>query len=201
MAANRIYTTLGRLLAAWIAVTGLVASEHHGIVKSGGLPVPGATVTAIKGDKKVVTTTDEQGIYSFPDLADGVWTIEVDMLGFTKVGNEVGIDSEAPSAQWELKLQTADALKAALAAAAAPPPAAATPATAPAASTTAPAPTTLTATAEAKPNTPAQPQPRRPLRRPPSPPAMAEAAERRAPPTGVPPCGRLWRRVVSSDWT
>ena len=90
MAANRIYTTFGRLLAAWIAVTGLVASEHHGIVKSAGLPVPGVTVTAIKGDKKVVTTTDEQGVYSFPDLADGVWTIEMDMLGFAKASQRGG---------------------------------------------------------------------------------------------------------------
>src|ERR1035441_8171812 len=111
MAANRIDKTLGRLLVAWIAVTGLVASEHHGIVKSAGLPLPGITVTAIKGDKKVVTTTDEQGIYSFPDLPDGVWTIELDMLGFAKTTKEVGIDSEAPAAQWEMKLQTAEAMK------------------------------------------------------------------------------------------
>jgi len=153
MAVNRIYTTLGRLLAACIAVTGLVASEQHGVVKSGGLPIPGATVTAIQGDKKIVTTTDEQGTYSFPDLADGVWTIQVEMLGFDKLSREVGIDAQAPSPQWELKLQTAASLKAALAAASAPPPTPAAPA--PAAATTTPAPTTPTAAAAAKPNTPA----------------------------------------------
>ena len=60
MAANRIYTYFGRLLVASIAVTGLLASEHHGFLKSGGLPVPGATVTATMGDKKIVTTSDEQ---------------------------------------------------------------------------------------------------------------------------------------------
>src|SRR5271165_6579224 len=108
MAVNRIHTTLGRLLAACIAVTGLMAAEHHGVVKSGGLPIPGATVTATQGAKKISTTTDEQGVYAFPDLADGVWTIEVEMLGFGKLSKEVGIDAEAPSPQWELKLQTAD---------------------------------------------------------------------------------------------
>ena len=71
MALNRIHTHLGRLLAVWIAVAGLMAAEHHGTVKFGGLPVPGATVTATKGDKKLVTTTDENGRYAFADLSDG----------------------------------------------------------------------------------------------------------------------------------
>ena len=84
MELHRIHTYFGRLLAAWIAVAGLLAAEHHGTVKSGGLPVPGASVTAIKGDKKLYTTTDENGRYSFADLADGPWTIEVEMLGFAK---------------------------------------------------------------------------------------------------------------------
>ncbi len=71
MALNRIHTNLGRLLAVWIAVAGLMAAEHHGTVKSGGLPVPGASITATKGDKKLYTTTDENGRYTFADLADG----------------------------------------------------------------------------------------------------------------------------------
>src|ERR1044071_4801709 len=114
MATNRIYLNLGRLLAASIVVTGLFASEHHGVVRSGGLPIPGATVTAIQGDKKIVTTTDEQVAYSFPNLPDGIWTIEVDMLGFARLTKEVGIDAQAPSPQWELKLHTPESLKAAL---------------------------------------------------------------------------------------
>ena len=63
MAANRFLHNLGRTLATCIAVTGLLASEHHGIVKSNGLPVPGAsvrysgregTVQRIAGDQVVV---------------------------------------------------------------------------------------------------------------------------------------------------
>ena len=52
------------------------------MVKFGGLPIPGATVTASQGDKKLVTISDPTGMYSFPDLPDGAWTIEVEMLCF-----------------------------------------------------------------------------------------------------------------------
>ena len=91
-------------MAACIAVSGLMAAEHHGTVESGGLPVPGATVTAIQGDKKMVTTTDDQGAYSFPELADGTWTITVEMMGFAKLTRDIGIAVDAPPADWDLKL-------------------------------------------------------------------------------------------------
>jgi hypothetical protein len=128
---------------------GLMASEHHGNVKSGGIPVPGASVTATQGDKKVLTTTDENGFYAFPELADGVWTISVDILGFEKVSREIGVAADAPSPLWDLKMQSLEAMTAPPP----PPPAPAAPAL-PAA--TAPA-TTATADkpAETKPAVPA----------------------------------------------
>ena len=82
---------------------------------SSGLPVPGATVTATSGDKKFVTTTDENGAYSFPELADGVWTITVDMLGFVKATKEIGVAPNAPAPEWDLKPMTPAELEAALA--------------------------------------------------------------------------------------
>src|SRR5664279_3298521 len=103
MALNRIHTHLGRVLAVWSSVAGLMAAEHHGTVKFGGLPVPGASVTAIQGDKKLLTTTDENGRYSFADLSDGAWTIEVEMLGFARLSNEVGVAFDAPAPEWNLK--------------------------------------------------------------------------------------------------
>ncbi|HYL95381.1 MAG TPA: hypothetical protein VET69_06210, partial [Terriglobales bacterium] len=54
-----------RVLTACLMVAGLAASEHHGVVKSGGLPLPGATIRATQGDKKFITTTDDQGAYAF----------------------------------------------------------------------------------------------------------------------------------------
>jgi len=153
MPANRIYTNLGRLLVAAIAVAGLFASEHHGVIKSGGLPVPGATVTATMGDKKVVTTSDDNGEYAFPDLADGIWTISIEMLGFAKLTDDVGVAAEAPSPVWDLKLLSADAMKTAVAAALAPPPAPATATAAAPASTPAATPPTTPSTTPAAPAT------------------------------------------------
>lgn len=108
------YWTLGVAAAAL-----LPAAEHHGIVRFAGLPVPGATVTATMADKKVVAVTDPQGLYSFPDLADGVWNLQVEMLCFTPLKMEVAVAANAPSPEWELKLLPFDEIKAT-----APPPAA-----------------------------------------------------------------------------
>ncbi len=84
---------------ACLAAFGLAASEHHGQVDFGGLPVPGATVTATQGDKKFVAITDQQGFYSFPDLPDGTWTIEVEMLGFSTIKQDVAIAAECAPGQ------------------------------------------------------------------------------------------------------
>ncbi len=89
---------------AWLAVSGLAAAEHRGQVNFNGLPVPGATVTATGGDRKLVAVTDQQGAYSFPDLADGVWTIQVEMLCFSTIKQEVAVAPGAPSPVWELKV-------------------------------------------------------------------------------------------------
>jgi hypothetical protein len=86
-----------------VAASGLMASEYRGAVKCGGLPFPGVTVTAAQDDKRIVTTTNEQGVFSFPDLADGAWNISVEMLGFEKISREVRVAAGAPASEWELK--------------------------------------------------------------------------------------------------
>lgn len=82
----------------------LLGSEHHGLVTFHGFPVPGAVVTVIRGDQKLFTTTDDDGAYSFRDLEDGLWTIEVQATGFAKVSREIGITSGAPTPTWELSI-------------------------------------------------------------------------------------------------
>src|SRR5579883_1512121 len=124
MTAHRMYMNFGRLAAIFVAVATLFASEHHGVVQSGGIPVPGATVTASQGEKKFVTTTDDQGAYAFADLPDGVWTISIEMLGFARQSEDVGIASMSPSPTWNLKLLSAAEVKTAVAALKAPTPAA-----------------------------------------------------------------------------
>src|SRR5438874_1098678 len=85
--------------ATLLMVLSLAAAEHHGQVKFGGLPVPGATVTATQGDKKFVAISDLQGAYSFPDLANGVWTMQIEMLCFSPIKQEV---AASLSPEWDL---------------------------------------------------------------------------------------------------
>jgi outer membrane receptor protein involved in Fe transport len=76
------------------------------------LPVPGATITATQGEKKFVSVTDQQGLFSFPDLKDGTWTIEVEMQGFSAIKQDVLIASDAAPAKWELTMLPLDQIKA-----------------------------------------------------------------------------------------
>ncbi len=98
-------------LLCWSAVQ-LLAAAHHGKVTFGGFPVPGAVVTATHADKKLVTLTDSQGNYSFPDLADGTWTIEVQMTAFGTARQEVAVGPNAAETDWELKPVPADQITA-----------------------------------------------------------------------------------------
>ncbi|MGA2877373.1 MAG: carboxypeptidase regulatory-like domain-containing protein [Bryobacteraceae bacterium] len=103
---------LRSLVAVGLAVFNLMASEQHGQVTFGGLPVPGATVTAIQGDKKYTVVSDATGVYSFPDLSDGAWTIQVEMLGFSTVKGEVAVASGTQPTTWELKMLPLDQIHA-----------------------------------------------------------------------------------------
>jgi hypothetical protein len=150
MALKRIPNFLRYGILTCLAVFGLAAAEHHGQVKFSGLPVPGATVTVTQGDKKAVAVTDQQGAYAFTDLAEGIWTIQVEMLCFTTIKQEIGVAPNAPSPEWELKLMPFDEIKAS-----APPPAAPTPSTAPAATATAPTGDAASQAAAAQPTAPA----------------------------------------------
>lgn len=70
------------------------ASEHHGSIHFNELPVPGATVTAMQGEKCLSALTNLQGVFSFSDLADGMWTLRIEMMGFQsmKQGILIGPD-------------------------------------------------------------------------------------------------------------
>lgn len=120
--ARRRIDNLSRLFAvACLTLSLLSAAEHYGQVIFDGLPVPGATVTASQADKRFTTVTDIQGLYSFPDLTEGTWTMQVGMLGFALVKQDVVVGTNAPPAKWELKLLPLDQIKAEVKAAAASP--------------------------------------------------------------------------------
>jgi hypothetical protein len=100
------------IVAVALVALNLFASEQRGVVTFGGLPVPGATVTATQGDKKFTAVTDPQGAYSFPDLADGTWSIQVQMLGFETVKGEITSTAGSAAAMWELKMLPLDQIHA-----------------------------------------------------------------------------------------
>ena len=86
------------------------ASPYRGVVTFGGLPLPGATVTATQNRKTLTAVTDENGAYSFDDLADGEWAIDIEMQCFEKVHAEVMVAANMPAGTWELKLLPEDKL-------------------------------------------------------------------------------------------
>jgi len=62
---------------------------QSGVVKSANQPIPGATIIATQGDQKIVTTTDPGGLYALPQLAEGTWTVTVEMFGFAPAKKQV----------------------------------------------------------------------------------------------------------------
>ncbi len=83
----------------------LAAAEHRGTVKSAGLPVPGASVTATFGERKLAAATDESGQFVFADLPSGPWTLEVEIFGFAKQSREVFVGAQPVSLDFDLKLE------------------------------------------------------------------------------------------------
>lgn len=81
----------------------LPAAEHDGVVKFAGLPLPGASVIAARGDTRLTAVTDPQGTYSFPDLPDGIWKLQVEMLCFAPQEREIAVVPGAPAPVWDLE--------------------------------------------------------------------------------------------------
>lgn len=89
-----------------------LASEYHGQVIFGGLPVPGATIKATRDTQTLVAVSDQQGNYSFAELADGTWKIQVEMQCFSTIEQTVTIAPNVPPGTWELKLLSLDQIMA-----------------------------------------------------------------------------------------
>ncbi len=96
-------------ILASLALSSLAtASPYRGVVTFGGLPLPGATVTATQGAKTFTAVTDQAGAYTFDDLPDGNWTIDVAMLLFAPVHADVTIAANTPAGAWDLRLLPPD---------------------------------------------------------------------------------------------
>jgi hypothetical protein len=112
MARRFAYMTLLCVLAGLGACCVAAASDYHGQVTFGALPVPGVKITAIQGEKKVSTVTDQGGLYDFLDLADGAWKIDIEMQCFSTIHADVAVAPKMAAGKWELTLLPQDQLMA-----------------------------------------------------------------------------------------
>ncbi|MGI8743314.1 MAG: TonB-dependent receptor domain-containing protein [Bryobacteraceae bacterium] len=76
-----------------------------GVVQSGGQPIPGATVTATQGGRKITTTTDDNGRYEITGLAPGAYTVDISIFGFKASQRQFDQSASSASAEWTLELQ------------------------------------------------------------------------------------------------
>jgi trimeric autotransporter adhesin len=112
----------------WVAILVLLtaqpafASDYFGQVTFNGLPVPGATVTATQADpstaigasKKVSATSDGEGIYHLAALADGLWTLTIELFGFETIARQIEVPTKADPPPDALSVRSYDELTRAL---------------------------------------------------------------------------------------
>ena len=66
--------------------------------------MPGATVTLTEGGQQLSTVTDTQGFYQFASVADGTWTLHIEMRGFAPIERTVTISGTTGQGAWNLDL-------------------------------------------------------------------------------------------------
>ena len=102
------------------------ASDYFGQVTFNGLPVPGATVTATQpnpstslgaspsaplgASKKASATTNADGIYHLADLAEGLWTLTIELFGFQTITREIAIPTKEDPPPDALSVRSFDEL-------------------------------------------------------------------------------------------
>src|ERR1039458_1185585 len=115
MALQRFENYVCILLAiAFLTISSFAAAPgYQGQVSFNGFAVPGATVTATQDTKKLVAVTDDQGVFTFSDITNGTWTIEVAMSCFAPMKDQVVVGPNMPPAPpWELKMLPLEEMKA-----------------------------------------------------------------------------------------
>jgi len=75
--------------AAPAASAPVANSTIQGVVKAGGVPLPGVAVTAVSGDsKKYATTTDINGAFRM-DVPAGTYQVRTQLMGFATLNKQV----------------------------------------------------------------------------------------------------------------
>ena len=86
---------------------------QSGFVRSGGQPIPGATVTLTQNGQTLTTVTDQDGHYGFYSVGPGIWNVTVEMFGFEPLKKDVDYSAAAASApvNFEIQLKPSQALQ------------------------------------------------------------------------------------------
>ncbi len=98
---------LAALLAALPAAQPLAGAQYAGSVRAADQLVPGATITAQSGDRKVTAFTDENGQFRM-DLTPGEWEIQVEMFEFSPMRDKITAGSEPIHKDWTLEMPRLD---------------------------------------------------------------------------------------------
>jgi hypothetical protein len=99
------------LVVAILATRVIAAADEQGVVTFNGLPVPGATITAMQGEKKIVVFSDIDGRFQLAGLSDGTYTLRVEMLGFETTTRELVAGQEGRAPALELALVPFEEIK------------------------------------------------------------------------------------------
>ncbi|HET9467425.1 MAG TPA: carboxypeptidase-like regulatory domain-containing protein, partial [Vicinamibacterales bacterium] len=108
---HRIRFCAALLLAAFAGSLLLAAGDQYGQVLFNGLPVPGATIVATQNDKTIATTSDLDGRYRLTGLADGAYTLRIEMRGFAPLTRELIADPQGAVPPLELALLPFEEIK------------------------------------------------------------------------------------------
>jgi hypothetical protein len=87
-----------------VSVPAIAATDYVGRVVFKTLPVPGATVSATHLDQRLTTVTDLDGVFRFPAIVEGDWTVRVEMIGFAEQSREITVTADTPASNWDLTL-------------------------------------------------------------------------------------------------
>ena len=121
-----VRTAVAFVAAVLITMAPLAARDAAlGQVMFGGRPVPGASVVASKGERRVTLASDADGAVSLDGLDAGEWAIAIDMPGFRRLDTTLVMPIGETPPVWTLELVSAEEL---MRAHAAPPPPRAAPA-------------------------------------------------------------------------
>jgi hypothetical protein len=80
-------------------------------VRSGGQPIPGATVTIAQGNRTLSTITGADGGYHFAGVSPGTWNVTVEMFGFVTLTKKIDYGSEKARFDFELQLKKSPLLE------------------------------------------------------------------------------------------